>query len=199
LGRSDAFWFYGAVALIVVQQFIGWFVFRIQLGWGLLSRWFGRADMIVWASVFVPLLIARLLLFILVAIADAGSSPLPRTVSILLSVILLVPALYTIYSVFRYFGLMRAIGGDHFRKEYRNMPLVREGAFRWSGNAMYAFVFFMLWSIALFTGSQAGLALAVFQHAYIWVHYFFTEKPDMNLIYSSSHPELEDKMQVDEG
>jgi len=27
------------------------------------------------------------------------------------------------------------------------------------------------------------LAAALFQHAYIWVHYYCTEEPDMQLIY----------------
>jgi protein-S-isoprenylcysteine O-methyltransferase Ste14 len=79
--------------------------------------------------------------------------------------------------------LIRALGGDHFRAEIREMPMVRKGAFRWSENAMYVFVFLGLWAIALLTGSQAALGLALFQHAYIWIHYYCTEKPDMELIY----------------
>ena len=34
-------------------------------------------------------------------------------------------------------------------------------------------------------GSLAALAAALFQHAYIWVHYYCTEAPDMDLIYSA--------------
>ena len=51
------------------------------------------------------------------------------------------------------------------------MPMVNEGAFAWSSNAMYAIVFLGLWGIALLAGSTAALAAALFQHAYIWVHY----------------------------
>lgn len=29
----------------------------------------------------------------------------------------------------------------------------------------------------------AGLAIALFNHHYIWVHYFATERPDMEEIY----------------
>jgi len=32
-------------------------------------------------------------------------------------------------------------------------------------------------------GTLAALAAALFQHACIWVHYYCTEKPDMELIY----------------
>ena len=63
--------------------------------------------------------------------------------------------------------------------------MVREGAFAWTSNAMYALVFLGLWSVALFTGSLAALAAALFQHAYIWVHYYCTELPDMDLIYNA--------------
>jgi protein-S-isoprenylcysteine O-methyltransferase Ste14 len=63
------------------------------------------------------------------------------------------------------------------------MPLVREGAFKYSSNAMYTYVFLVFWAIAFFTGSTAALATALFQHAYIWVHYYCTEEPDMRVIY----------------
>ena len=108
-----------------------------------------------------------------------------RKIALLLGVVLLAPALYTLWSVGHYFGLARALGGDHFRVKYREMPMVREGAFRWTGNAMYALAFLGLWSIAFLTGSLGALSLALFQHAYVWVHYYCTEEPDMKLIYGS--------------
>jgi hypothetical protein len=49
---------------------------------------------------------------------------------------------------------------------------------------MYTFAFLALWAIALLTGSRAALAGALFQHAYIWVHMYCTEAPDMRVIYS---------------
>ena len=61
--------------------------------------------------------------------------------------------------------------------------MVREGAFAWTPNAMYLIVFLGLWAIAFLYGSRIALVGALFQHAYIWVHYWFTEKPDMDLIY----------------
>ena len=50
---------------------------------------------------------------------------------------------------------------------------------------MYAFAFLGLWAIAFFANSAAALILAVFEHSYVWVHYYATEKPDMDLIYGS--------------
>ena len=50
---------------------------------------------------------------------------------------------------------------------------------------MYWFAFLTLWVIAVAGASWAGLVVAAFSHAYIWVHYFCTERPDMKLIYGS--------------
>ena len=63
------------------------------------------------------------------------------------------------------------------------MPLVNKGIFRYTKNGMYGVVFLGLWGIALLFGSWNALALALFQHAYIWVHMYCTEAPDMRFIY----------------
>ena len=39
------------------------------------------------------------------------------------------------------------------------------------------------WILGLVFLSQAALLAAMFNHLYIWVHYYSTEKPDMRLIY----------------
>ena len=183
LGVADKTWFWMAISLAVLQQLLVWIVFRSQLGWGLLTRLLGKADLVVWGILFMPLLIARPVFLFGLAMSDQDSMTLPRIVELTLGLVLLPPALYALYSVKRYFGIERALGGDHFRKRYREMPMVREGAFRWSGNAMYAFAFLLLWSIAFLSGSLAALSVAFFQHAYVWVHYYCTEEPDMTLIY----------------
>jgi hypothetical protein len=185
LGIRDLTWFGASLALAIIHQVYVWLVFRLQLGWGLLTRWFGRADLLVWAALFIPLLLARPLLLAAVGLADAGSLLLPDWIRITMAIAALCPAVYTIWSVVKYFGLVRALVADHFRPRYREMGLVRDGAFRWTPNAMYAFAFLFLWALALFLDSQAALALALFQHAYIWVHYYCVEAPDMALIYGS--------------
>ncbi|WP_156119582.1 hypothetical protein [Leptolyngbya sp. KIOST-1] len=43
--------------------------------------------------------------------------------------------------------------------------------------------FLFVLAIALLIGSQAALAVALFQHAYVWVHFYCTEAPDMDLLY----------------
>ena len=44
---------------------------------------------------------------------------------------------------------------------------------------MYVFGFLLLWIPALAGRSYAALATALFSHAYIWVHWYCTEKPDL--------------------
>jgi hypothetical protein len=48
---------------------------------------------------------------------------------------------------------------------------------------MYVYGFFILWIIAILFRSKEALLLAAFNHLYIWVHYYYTEKPDMDYIY----------------
>jgi hypothetical protein len=98
--------------------------------------------------------------------------------------ILFIPAAYGMYSVLRYFGIDRAYGIDHFEPEnYRNKPFVKRGLFKYTKNAMYKFVFLALWAIGLVFLSQAALLAAAFNHLYIWVHFYFTEMPDIQYIY----------------
>jgi hypothetical protein len=183
LGIPDTTWFWLALGVAIVHQVVVWVVWRSQLGWAVFSKLFGQYDLLVWGLLFIPLLVARPLLVVGLAIANRGSLDLPQPLAVGLGLVLLLPAIYTLWSVARYFGIPRAIGGDHFRSHYRTMPLVKEGAFAWSSNAMYAFAFLGLWSIALLIGSQAALTVVLFQHAYIWVHLYCTEAPDMDLLY----------------
>ncbi|MCG8351941.1 MAG: phosphatidylethanolamine N-methyltransferase family protein [Chloroflexales bacterium] len=183
LGITDSTWFYVAILVAVVHQIVGWFVLRMQLVFSLFTRLFGRYDLAVWGGIFFLLFILRPISVTALGLADFGSLEPLRGLQIVLGLILLVPVVYTGWSIERYFGVPRALGGDHFRPQYREMPLVKEGAFKYSSNAMYTFAFLLFWAIALLTGSRAALAAALFQHAYIWVHMYCTEAPDMQVIY----------------
>lgn len=184
-GVADRDWFLAGIGLSIAHQAYGWIAFRGQLGWGLFTRLFGRYDLAVHGAFFFPLLVARPLVVLGLGLADPGSLALPEWIQLVLGVALLVPAGYTLYSVARYFGPERALGGDHFRQSIRELPLVEAGAFAWTPNAMYTFAFLGLWSIGFLTGSHAALVAALFQHAFVWAHYLGTERPDMELIYGS--------------
>ncbi len=182
-GIEDRRWLSLVIAVVLAHQVIVAAVFRLQLMYQLLTRLFGRWDLVVWGCVFVPLLVLRLITLVGLGLSSSGTIGLPSVLTVPAALLLLVPAVYTFWSVARWFGMPRALGGDHFRRRYREMPLVEEGAFRFSSNAMYSYGFLVLWAIALLTRSQAALAAALFQHAYIWVHWYCTEEPDMRVLY----------------
>ena len=100
----------------------------------------------------------------------------------MLTFIILIPAIYTFYSVKKYFTLKRALGIDHFDTSYRKLGLVREGIFKYTPNAMYIFGVMIVWIPALIFASKAALISALFNHAYLWVHYYTLELPDMKRI-----------------
>jgi hypothetical protein len=186
LGITTRIWFIIAMAVPIVHQIYVWLIWRSELCFGAVSRKLGPSGFLIYQSVFMVLLLSRPLTLTLLAISDHDTVEIPLVARIITSVVLAIPAIYTLYSVARYFGIDRACGIDHFDPSYRNLPMVREGIFRYTGNAMYTFAFFLLWAIAIAAASWAALVVAVFSHAYIWVHYFCTERPDMQLIYDPS-------------
>jgi hypothetical protein len=185
LGIPDSSWFLALIVLVIFHQVVVWLVWRSQLCFSLLTEAFGEYDLLAWTLVFVPLLLLRPLLTLGLGIADGRSMGAFPGLQIAIGLLLLVPAAYALWSVPKYFGVQRALGGDHLRQEYRDMPPVREGAFKYSANAMYTLGFLGFWAIAFLTGSIAALAAALFQHAYVWVHWYCTEQPDMRAIYGS--------------
>lgn len=191
LGISGRTWLLACVLVPVVQQVAVVLVWRAQLSFSLVTRVFGDTGFIAWGVLFFLLLVARPLTLIGLAVADAGSLPVDPSLAFVVGCALLVPAVWTMHSVKTYFGFARALGGDHFFERYRAMPMVRGGAFAWSSNAMYTFVFLGLWGIALIARSQAVLAVALFQHAYIWVHWYCTEQPDGMVLYGNSPDDAE--------
>ena len=183
LGISEVTWLFIGLAVVFLHQLIVSIVFRLQLGWALFTRLLGKMDLVIWAFLFSLLLIARPLTVMGLSRASQGTLNIGAVFSRVVALLLLIPAAYTLWSVLRYFGLIRAMGGDHFRTKYREMPLVTEGAFKYTDNAMYKFAFLLLWAISLYYRSYPGMLLAVFQHINIWAFYYCTEKPDMELIY----------------
>ncbi|MGF1577232.1 MAG: methyltransferase [Cyanophyceae cyanobacterium] len=182
-GLTDRQWTVMLVAVVTLHQWMVWLIWRLQICFGGLSRLLGQADLVVWALLFFPFLAARIVLLGIVGLSNGGSLGLPLTLALVAGGLMALPALFTLWSVHRYFGWIRALGGDHFRARYWQLPLVKEGIFRYSPNAMYTFGFLMTWAIALWLDSRVALLMALFQHAYIWVHYYCTEKPDLDVLY----------------
>ena len=173
------------MAIPIVHQVFVWLTWRLELRNSAISETIGfRAYLVI----FFVLLGSRLISVLVLAWMDSDSLGLPGLSTCIATTLLALPAVYTAYSLHRYFGFVRAAGADHFDPSYRTMPFVREGAFRFSGNAMYAFGFLLFWALAIGFDSMAALIVAAFSHAYIWVNYYATEKPDMEYLYSALNP-----------
>ncbi len=180
---STRIWLYMALANSIVHQLYVWLSWRLELHLNLLTRFLGKYAFKIYAFVFSLFLILRPVLIAMVAYANRHTIPVNRYVMMAVAATLLLPIAYLGYSIVRYFSFTRAFGIDHFDESYRSMPLVRQGIFRFTPNAMYLFGFTLLWAPAVFFSSVAALAFALFSHLYIWVHYFCTERPDMMRIY----------------
>ena len=182
-GVETITWFYLLVGITVLHQVFVWFCWRTELYAGWLSRWFGHRAFAAYAVLFFLLIISRPLFITLLAIANRDTIPMNHMFKVILVILLAAPSLYLMYSIARYFGFERAFGIDHFDPSYRRKPLVKKGIFRYTSNGMYVFGLLILWIPGVLFSSLTALAAALFSHIYIWVHYFCTEKPDMNFIY----------------
>ena len=181
LGRPCPTAFWAAIAVPVIHQFYVWLAWRIELRSAGTSRSIGFKG---YVALFFLLFTGRFVTLFWLAWLDQGSLGIPMVPRVALAGILLLIGGYAMYSVMRYFGMARAAGADHFDRKYREMPLVREGIFRFTSNGMYLYAFLLFWAIAAGFDSMTALVVTVFSHLYIWIHFFATEKPDMTFLYS---------------
>ncbi len=183
IGVTTSFWFWLAIGLAIAHQVFVWFCWRTQLHASWLTNTFANLGFPLYAVGFSIFGILRVIAVFTVAISNQDSLPAYNIALKFLAFILLIPAIYLFYSVKRYFGFRRAFGIDHFDDDYRSLPFERRGIFRFTRNGMYIYGFLLLWVPAFWWASLAALSVAVFNHLYIWVHYFTTELPDMKHIY----------------
>ncbi len=191
-GISTPEWFCLAVAIAIVHQVYVWFCWRTQLHGSWLTRVFGNQGFPAYAMGFSILGILRVLAVFVLAISNRDTLPIDLTALRILAIIALIPAVYLFYSVKRYFSVSRAFGIDHFDEAYRSLPFVRKGIFRFTRNGMYTYGLLILWVPALWYASVAALCVALFNHIYIWVHYYSTELPDMKHIYGEARATARD-------
>jgi hypothetical protein len=187
LGLSTGAWLALSVALPILHQFYVVLLWRGEYYFQWLSSRFGEHAFRVWAAGFMILFLSRPITILALGVADRGSQPIAPWLNLILIGLSAFVTIYMAYSFVKFFGAKRALGMDHFQPDiYRDLPFVREGIFRWSSNAMYTFAFLALWMIGLIFQSRAALLGALFNHLYIWAHYYFTELPDMRAIYGGS-------------
>ena len=184
-GVSTYYWCVFAILSPVIHQFYVLICWRYELHYQSITKMFGDKGFKLYKAGFAILILSRPVLITLLAVSNAMSINFDPTISYVLSVILAIPAIYLFYSVRKYFGFDRAFGIDHFDPEkYKNEPFVKQGIFKYTSNGMYIFGFLILWIPGILLQSKAALLIALFNHLYIWVHYYTTELPDIKLIYN---------------
>lgn len=189
-GISTETWLWIAIGTPVLHQIMVALLWRAELYHNRMSRWFGKKAFTIFKVIFTLLFVGRPVTLILLGVSNAGTLNLDSALAYILAGLLMIPFAYTMYSVFHYFGVDRAYGEDHFKPaSYKDKPFVKQGMFKYTDNAMYKFGFLILWAIALLFLSKAALLAAAFNHLYIWVHYYFTELPDIQFIYGRSTKE----------
>ena len=175
-------WFVIAMCIPLVHQVYTWICWRSELCWKSISSTIGFKGYVI---IFFVLIISRLSAIVL-CFVDYGSLYTPKWFAWSLAVIIFIPGIYTMYSVKKYFGFLRAAGVDHFDSKYKDMPFEKRGIFKWTPNAMYVFAIGIPFGFAVATGSQSMFVISIYTYISIWLHYFCTEKEDFKVIYGNN-------------
>ncbi len=184
-GISTKTWFWIALIVPVLHQIYVWLVWRLELYGNIFTGKFGiKKAFLLYSAGFSILFISRLVFIIILAISNSNTLFVNPFWAYLFAVIITPPIIYLEYSVKKYFTVERAFGIDHFDKNF-NKPFVKEGIFRYIKNAMYVVGLMVLYLPGLLLLSEAALVAALFNHIYIWVHYYTTELPDIKEIYKN--------------
>ena len=182
LGISAKCWFLFSMMTPLLHQGYVWLCWRSELCWKTISRTIGFK---AYAVIFIIIMILRLS-SIGLCFADYGTWFTPGWIAWSVSVLIFIPFIYTIYSVKKYFGFMRAAGIDHFDPSYKDIPFERRGIFKWNSNAMYTFAISVFFGLAISAGSKAMLVFATYTYIGGWLHYFCTEREDFKVIYGNN-------------
>lgn len=193
-GLSTLSWLIFAILIPIIHQVYVLICWRSELYYNSISRLFGTHGFRIYKIGFTILILLRPITIILLAISNAQTVNMNVYMTYILSGLVIIPAIYLFYSVKKYFGMDRAFGIDHFQPEkYKHVPIVKQGIYKYNSNGMYKFGFLILWLPGILLHSKAALIVALFSHIYIWVHYYFTELPDINVIYKEDNKKLFNK------
>jgi Phospholipid methyltransferase len=183
LNISTKYWLYFSIIIPIIHQIYVLLCWRSELHYKCLSGSFGSKAFLYYKIGFFILFVGRLIPLIFLAISNKNTfnkgSSIKYTTIIIVSLIVG----YAFYSVKKYFGFDRAAGIDHFDKSIANLPFVKGGIFQYTNNGMYLYAFLVFYLPGIISQSSSALLIAFFSHIYIWIHYYFTELPDMKFIY----------------
>jgi len=185
-GIKTKIWLAISIAIPIIHQVYVLICWRLELHYNYLTDRLGAGAFKKYMVGFFLIFNSRMVFMILLSIASRNTLSASPSVSVAIAILFFVIAIYTFYSVIRYFGFRKAAGLDHFDPEVRKSPFVKKGAFKYSGNAMYSFAFLIIYVPGLLALSKAALLAAIFSHIYIWVHYYTTELPDIRRMYENA-------------
>ena len=184
LGINTHAWLNLSIIIPIVHQIYVLICWRLELYYKSLSKKFGKNSFSYYKKLFIILILSRPISVITLSISNSNSIHIDIISYWIIIILLLIPGIYAQYSVAKFFSFNRAFGIDHFKpNDYKNVPFVEKGIFKYTSNGMYIFAFLLIWLPGIIFESKAGLLIALFQHLYIWVHYYFTELPDIKYIY----------------
>ena len=172
-GISTKKWFWIAIGVPILHQVYVWIIWRLELYHNAFK---------LYKIGFAILFVSRLISIIILSVSNQDSLLTNPYLIYLLAALITPLVTYLFYSVKKYFTIDRAFGIDHFDKNY-NEPYVKGGIFRFTENGMYIYGLMILYLPGLLLFSKAALVAALFNHIYIWIHYYCTERPDMKVIY----------------
>ncbi len=185
-GTSTEIWFWLAIAIPVIHQVYVWLIWRLELYQSTFTKRYGlRRSFKIYAIGFSLLFISRLITIIILAYSNKDTLHVNPMLTYALASLITPLVIYLFYSVKKYFTIERAYGIDHFDKQYSE-PYVKKGIFKYFDNGMYVFGLMILYLPGLLLLSKAAILVALFNHVYIWVHYYFVERPDMQEIYGDT-------------
>jgi len=134
------------------------YFWRSELHYKGITNLFGSRGFQIFKIGFAILFLSRAIAIILLAISGKMTMDINPILTYILMGIFLLPSIYLFYSVRKYFGIDRAFGNDKYG-------------------------FLILWIPGILLHSKAAILAALFNHIYIWVHFYFTELPDIGVIY----------------
>ncbi len=183
---STKSWFLLAIAIPAIHQAYVLLIWRFELYQRTFSKRLGvKRAFNLYAVVFSLLFAGRFIAILFLSISNKDTLYLAPVIAYIVAALITPPVIYLFYSVKKYFTLERAFGIDHFDKNY-NKPYVKKGIFKYTDNGMYVFGLMVLYLPGLLLLSEAALLVAMFNHVFIWAHYYFTERPDMVEIYGNA-------------
>lgn len=186
-GITTKSWLFLALIVPIMHQFYVFVCWYLQLNYKSITKSFGNEfGFKLYKIGFAILILLRPVTILILAFSNAHTFVLNSTFKYFISAILFIPSAYLFYSVKKYFGMNKAFGIDHFEPEkFRNETFVKKGIFKYTSNGMYIYGFMALYIPGLLLLSKAAIFAALLNHLYIWVHYYFTELPDIKKIYKN--------------